>query len=108
MNVIEFPSKAIEPEFLVGPFEEYRVQVSGRFIPKLSGYAHVEGTYGLTVDNRFGGTFSSKQDAQQAAWLIAQALAIGQGYSNLEAPNKDQPFAPKACCVGNVSTEANQ
>ncbi len=47
----------------------------------------------LTLDNRFGGEFS-EEDAWQVAHLVANALAIGQGYSSYAAASKDRPFAP--------------
>jgi len=84
------------PEWLIGPFEEYRVLVEGRQIPKLTGLRCTDGTVHLSVDHRFCGIFSTENDAQQAAYLIANALAIGSGYPCLSAANKDQPFAPIA------------
>lgn len=81
------------PRVLIGPFETYRVQVDGRIIPRLTGYREGD-KIALVVDGRFSASFR-EDDAQQAAWLIAQALAIGAGYSHLGAENKDQPFAPQ-------------
>lgn len=79
--------------FLIGPFETWKVQVEGRVIPRLTGF--VEGDrVALIVDGRFSASFLPA-DAKQAAWLIAQALAIGEGYSFLGAEQKSQPFAPK-------------
>ena len=80
------------PQVLVGPFEIYKVQVDGRIIPRLTGYYEGD-KIALVVDGRFSSSFH-KEDAYQAAWLIAQALAIGAGYSHLGAENKDYPFAP--------------
>lgn len=106
MSVIQFPTKDAPDLFeIIGPFEEFRVLISGRQIPRLTAYRHAEGTIGLTVDGRFGGTFSSEFDAGQAAYLIANALAIGQGYSSMYAENKDRPFAPIARCIGSVETD---
>lgn len=102
-EIIAFPKKEGETETLLfGPFEVWRVLVEGRIIPGLTGYKHAEGTFGLTVDDRFGGTFSDEWNARQAAYLIANAMAIAQGYSFLGAPNKDKPFAPIARCIGSV------
>ena len=91
-NVMQMPPVE-RPELLVGPFEEWRVQVDGRIIPRLTGY-HDGDRIALVVDGRFGASFS-KDDAYHAAWLIAQALAVGEGYSHLGAASKEKPFAPR-------------
>jgi len=84
---------------LVGPFETWRVVVDGRIIPGLTGRKASEYQTELVLDGRFSATFTDDV-AAQAAWLIAQALAIGQGYSHLGALNKDRPFAPQSMEVG--------
>lgn len=99
MSVIQFPQQ--QSDLLVGPFETYRVKVDGRIIPKLTGRDEGD-RISLMVDGRFGASFS-KADAHQAAWLIAQALAIGEGYSHLGAETKDRPFAPVAFELGSPS-----
>lgn len=80
-----------QPDLLVGPFQEWRVQVDGRIIPRLTGFRDGD-KIALVVDRRFSASFL-EDDARQAAWLIAQAMAIGEGYSYLGAPNKERPFA---------------
>lgn len=91
-NVVKMPPPPERPELLVGPFEQWRVQVDGRIIPRLTG--HKDGDkVALIVDGRFSASFS-QDDAYQAAWLIAQALAIGEGYPHLGAEEKRRPFAP--------------
>lgn len=106
-NVTEFPKPDTkQPDLLVGPFEEYRVVVGGRSIPKLTGrYNASEGQWWLFVDNRIGAFFSTEEDARQAANLAANAMAIGAGYSHAGAENKDRPFAPLMTCIGSVGTE---
>ena len=79
-------------ELLCGPFETYKVVVDGRAIPRLSGYYEGENIC-LVLDHRWAATFTP-DDARQAAWLIANALAIGSGYSHMGAANTDKPFAP--------------
>ncbi len=93
-DVTEFPTppKKEKAEWLIGPFEEYRVMVQGRVIPKLTAYKDGD-KVGLVVDQRFSASFSEDQ-AWQVAWLLANALAIGAGYPHLGAESKDQPFAP--------------
>lgn len=83
------------PELLIGPFEVWKVQVEGRIIPRLTGF-HDGDKIALVVDGRFSASFA-KEDAYGAAVLIAEALAIGQGYSHMGAENKDMPFAPVGC-----------
>ena len=80
------------PELLCGPFETYKVIVEGRAIPRLSGYYEGDKIW-LVVDDRFAAGFEP-DDARQAAWLLANALAVGSGYSHLAASNKGYPFAP--------------
>jgi hypothetical protein len=99
-NVTQFPIEP-PPKLLVGPFEEYRVVVDGRVIPRLTG--HYEGDkIALVLDGRFSHSFS-QGDAYSAAWLIANALAIGAGYSHLGAESKEHPFAPKAMQVDTIA-----
>nr|WP_313012750.1 hypothetical protein [Brucella intermedia] len=71
----------------------YTVVVEGHEIPKLSMLD--EGvTIHLILDGRFG--INVPRDfAPQVAWLVANALAVGQGYSHLGAKSKDHPFAPE-------------
>ena len=91
-NVVELSPKEDAPELLVGPFTSYSVKVDGRIIPRLTGWKEGDLVW-LCVDGRFGQPFP-KDYALGAATLIAQALAIGAGYSHLGALNKDAPFAP--------------
>jgi hypothetical protein len=91
-NVTQFPEPTKPPEFLVGPFERYKVLIEGRVIPGLTAQPHDDAVT-LIVDERFGVTFP-KAIALDAAWLIAQALAVGSGYSSLSAEIPGRPFAP--------------
>ena len=96
-NILHLPPQDAGPELLIGPFTEYRVQVEGRIIPGLTGWAEGDLVW-LCVDHRFAAPFP-KEFAPNAAQLIAQALAIGNGYPWLGAENKDKPFAPIGCKV---------
>lgn len=98
-NITDFPTKPVQPDWLIGPFEEYRVIVDGRQIPNLTGLRMEDGRVALFVDHRFSGEFSTELDAQQAAWLIAHAMAISSGYTHLGALTKDQPFAPQSTAL---------
>lgn len=96
MSIVEFPHPKVPTteSLLVGPFEEWRVQVEGRIIPRLTGYRQDDGRITLIVDRRFMVDFP-EDVASQAAWLLAHALAVGEGYTHLGATDKNgQPFAP--------------
>ena len=101
-NVVQLPPKDEPPELLVGPFHIWRVKVDGRIIPHLTGF-HDGDKICLVVDNRFGASFS-REDAHQVAWLIAQALAIGEGFPHLGAESKERPFAPMGFSVEGMPT----
>lgn len=92
-NVVQMPPAQQPPGLLVGPFEQWRVQVDGRIIPRLTGY-HDGDKIALVVDGRFSASFA-EDDARQAAWLIAQAMAVSEGYPHLGAASKERPFAPQ-------------
>ena len=91
-TVEEFPSPP-KREMFIGPFEDYRVILDGKVIPLLTGRKQPNGRVWLELDHRFAGEFS-EEDAWQVAHLVANALAIGQGYPSYMADSKDQPFAP--------------
>lgn len=96
-NVVEIPREKA-PELLVGPFEEYRLMIDGRFVPGLSGFREGEKVW-LTVDRRFSQPFDSEEAARNAAVLIAQASAIAHGYPHFGAETKDHPFAASAVAM---------
>lgn len=93
-NIVDFPAAAA-PELLCGPFEQWLVVVQGRFVPRLTGKRLESGNISLTVDGRFGASFT-EEAAGQAAWLIAQASAVAAGYPHFEADSTSRPFAPIA------------
>ena len=101
-NVLNFPQEEPPPLF-VGPFTEHRVILQGRFVPNLTGFEREDGTVELAVDHRFAGQFPSRETASQAAYLIAQAMAIASGYAHFEADIKAQPFAPIAVQLGGLN-----
>lgn len=92
-NVLDFPVLSEPPALLIGPFETYEVIVQGRRIPGLTGRKREDGAVSLTVDGRFGAEFPNEEVAGQAAWLIAQAMAIASGYTHMEADRPGRPFA---------------
>jgi len=64
----------------VGPFSEWRIKLDGYRVPKLTGRTDSKGMFHLCLDHRFGIEIPEKY-AHQVVWLIANALAIGAGYS---------------------------
>jgi hypothetical protein len=102
-NTIQFPTKPHNPlEFIVGPFEEYRVEVQGRMIPRLTAWKTDEGV-NLIVDGRYCVCVPENMGSD-LAWLLANALAVGEGYASLSAETKERPFAPRSYEIG-VETE---
>lgn len=91
-NVVEFPPADPKPDLLIGPFEEYRVIVEGRCIPGLTGFRDGE-KIALVVDRRFSISLN-EGDARNVAWLVANAMAVAQGYACLSSESRGQPFAP--------------
>lgn len=71
------------------------VVIEGRLIPRLSANESADGSVELVLDGRFGVTFPDLGMASQAAWLVANALAIGEGYSFMGASDRNRPFAPE-------------
>lgn len=102
-DIIDLPTKE-PPPFLVGPFQEWRVVVEGRFVPGLTGRKDSDGTIWLTVDRRFAQPFSTLEDAHGAAVLIAEAMAVAHGYPHFSAPSIDRPFAPFAVGIDGGGT----
>ena len=72
--------------------EADRVMIEGRLIPKLR--ARDQGDeVSIILDGRFC-VDVPKELGRSVAWLVANALAIGQGYAYLGSESKDRPFAP--------------
>jgi hypothetical protein len=90
-EITDFPAPSVPPEFLFAYHEMDRVEIEGRIIPRLRGMRHGD-LVTLEVDGRFCVDFPT-DIARQAAWLVAQALAVGAGYPHLGATSKDMPFA---------------
>ncbi len=68
--------------------------VEGRQIPRLMIREREDGQIELILDRRFAIDVPPTL-APQVAWLVANALAIGEGYTHLGAETKDSSFAPK-------------
>lgn len=100
-NVTAFPTPKLV-EWIVGPFEEYRVVLEGRKIPRLTAQRHEDGRVTLILDGRFGLDCANNEIAYSTADFVATALAIGQGYPCYTAETKKRPFAPKCMQIGDV------
>lgn len=83
---------------LVGPFQTYKVVVEGRSIPRLTAWPESETQTMLTLDGRLSIVIGNR-DVQSVAWMVANALAIGEGYSHMGAEKKGYPFAPTCSMI---------
>lgn len=91
-DVIDFPAVPQEPWHF--PYiEADRVIIEGRLIPQLRAMGEGD-EVSIILDGRLSISVP-KALGRQVAWLVANAIAIGQGYSHLGAESKDQPFAPQ-------------
>lgn len=95
-DVVKLPDPPKPPEWIVGPFEEWRVVIEGREIPRLQArrFQARPGMVSFLLDRRFG-LDVPEEYAYQVAHYIANAMAIGAGYPWLGAEAKSTPFAPQ-------------
>lgn len=92
-NVTQFPPPEKAPEFMIGPFTEHRVVIEGRLIPHLTASREGDNIF-LVIDHRLGITVPGDR-AYDICWLLANAMAVAQGYPCFTSDNKDRPFAPQ-------------
>ena len=87
---------------MIGPERRgHSVIVGGREVPRL--HCHRVGDdIDFVLDGRFGCTVPIEYALPVAA-MIANALAIGQGYPSYAAVSKDQPFAPEVIELSEIS-----
>jgi hypothetical protein len=105
-KIIEFPKteqkKSVE---FIGPFvEKWKVAVEGFEIKKLSAIVMQNGNILLSLDNRFM-VEGTPEEMEKWLWIVANALAIGEGYPWYGAQNKDVPFAPKIIGLSEAPNE---
>ena len=92
MTIVQFPPSG-QPPSVVGPaFSGHRVIVDGRVIPRMKCHQHGE-EITLVLDGRFSIVVRAAE-AHNIAWMIANALAIGAGYSHMGADAPGRPFPP--------------
>jgi hypothetical protein len=65
---------------IIGPFYDYRVTVGGYEVPMLRA-VRVNGLISMTLDHRFGCDIPDDNRALPIIEFIAQAMAVGAGYS---------------------------
>lgn len=98
-NVTPFPAQTL-PEWIIGPFEENRVVLDGRLIPKLTAHRREDGSVVLHLDHRFGLDCADDGIAYVTACFVANAMAIGAGYPCFTADDKFKPFASRCTPLG--------
>lgn len=96
-NTIKFPKrkKGKSSVEFIGPFQEtWAVIVEGYKIPRLSAIVMKSGNILITLDERFM-VEATPEEAEKWLWIVANALAIGEGYPWYGATSKERPFASK-------------
>ena len=92
-DVVKFPD---QPELGVIEFGVQRpgftAVVEGREIPRLMVRECGGDQITICLDNRFEIDVPRERSAQ-ICWMVANALAIGEGYAFLGSPDKSKPFA---------------
>ena len=90
MNVINLKI----PSPLGNKLAGHEIHYQGRVIPRLRG-KKIDNSYAIILDNRWEAIIP-EEHIHPVLMLLANALAVGEGYSNAEANTKDKPFAPLA------------
>jgi hypothetical protein len=84
----------------------HSVTLDGYLVPRVQVLEdQATGLWNVTYDNRFGITVSL-EEMQRWLWLLAQAQAVGEGYSchgenSVYRPN---PHKVQIMCIGSVET----
>ncbi len=100
MSVTDLPQRPTKS--IVGPpITGNHVVVEDRIIPRLRCHDHGD-EVSIILDDRYEITVPAGK-AYQVAWIVAQAMAIGQGYSHLGAGDKQRPFAPQLARLAEIT-----
>ena len=83
------------PDVVGPPASGNAVIVHGRHIPNMTCHDYGD-QIEFVLDGRFAYRFP-KEWSFLAAAMAAQAMAIGAGFSSMNAETKDRPFAPEIC-----------
>lgn len=88
----------------IGPFELYRIVVDGYQVPHLTGRP-IDGMWHFTFDSRFGCDVPEKY-AHGVAWMIANAMAVGAGFTCFGENSKPRnEFKCRLFGIGSVVTQ---
>lgn len=92
----------------IGPFETHHVAVDGFLVPCLTVMPHkgeADGLVDVVLDGRYSVT-CEPDEAKKWIWIIANAMAIGAGYSsfgeNSEVHNR---YKTRIHCISGTGTE---
>lgn len=79
---------------LHGPFRPtyHLVSIDGYEVPNVRVYARANGTFALSLDERFCSEDVTEAELHRWVWLLANAQAIGAGYACHGAEAKYNPF----------------
>jgi len=80
----------------IGPFQEYyKISIDGYVVPKIKAYKSDDGKWSIVLDGRFG-ISASEEDVDRWMHIVANAMAIGAGYSSFgESSQKMNPYSVK-------------
>lgn len=84
-----------------------QVTIDGFAVPRLEvSEDHATGKWHVTYDGRFGAVADSLEELQRWAWIVANAQAVGEGYSchgehSVWRPN---PHKVRVMCIGSIET----
>lgn len=93
----------------LGAFTQHRIAIDGYAVPKLEATESADGLEcNICLDSRFGATIPAEH-AQSVLWLLANALAIGAGYScHGENSQPVNPFKVKVMGIDAATKEDDQ
>ena len=83
----------------------HQVTIDGYAVPRIEVEEDgASGQWHITYDSRFGATADSLEELQRWVWIVAQAQAVGEGYSchgenSVYRPN---PHKVRVMCIGSI------
>lgn len=83
----------------IGPFEVHKIRLDGYRVPRLTGRL-INGMWHFCLDERFGCEVPEMY-GQGVAWMIANAMAVGAGYSCFG--ENSQPINPFKCRISGIN-----
>lgn len=94
-------------EILLKRSPGHQVTIDGYAVPRVEvAEDPATGNWQVTYDDRFGVTAENLEELQRLLWLVANAQAVGAGYSchgehSVYRPN---PHKVRVMCIGSVDT----